>query len=143
MTQARMYARDYHPSTAELTELWSAVTRRDGAAFLHNAAGFVAEHRRNARRWDFAEIAGALAGTIPFYVGGSDQDPYEHRQIRATRERVPEAEILTFPGGHLTTSEHPDLLAAAIRRIAERHGVGPGTHSVNGESLINSERKAS
>jgi pimeloyl-ACP methyl ester carboxylesterase len=33
-------------------------------------------------------------------------------------------EILTFPGGHLTTSEHPDLLAAAIRDIAARHGVG-------------------
>ncbi len=38
--------------------------------------------------------------------------------------RLPQAEILTFPGGHLTTSEHPDLLAAAIRDIAERHGAG-------------------
>jgi hypothetical protein len=37
---------------------------------------------------------------------------------------VPEAEVLTFPDGHLTTSEHPDLLAAAIREIAARHGVG-------------------
>jgi len=37
---------------------------------------------------------------------------------------VPQAEILTFPGGHLTTSEHPDLRAAAIRDVAERHGVG-------------------
>jgi hypothetical protein len=37
---------------------------------------------------------------------------------------VPQAEILTFPGGHLTTSEHPGLLAAAIRDVAARHGVG-------------------
>jgi hypothetical protein len=37
---------------------------------------------------------------------------------------VPGAQILAFPGGHLTTSEHPDLLAAAIRGIAERHGIG-------------------
>ena len=37
---------------------------------------------------------------------------------------LPNAQILTFPGGHLTTSEHPDLLAAAIRKIAVRHGVG-------------------
>ena len=43
---------------------------------------------------------------------------------RPPREPVPPAEILTFPGGHLTTSEHPGLLAAAIRDIAERHGVG-------------------
>jgi pimeloyl-ACP methyl ester carboxylesterase len=124
MTQARMYSRDYHPTQEESAELWSAVARRDGAAFLHNAAGFVAEHRRHAQRWDLAAIARDLDGTVSLYVGGSDQDPYEHRQIPATRQRVPEAEVLTFPGGHLTTSEHPDLLAAAIRDIATRHGVG-------------------
>ena len=82
------------------------------------------EHRRHARRWDLAAIARDLDGTVALYVGGSEEDPYEHRQIQATRQRVPQAEILTFPGGHLTTSEHPELLAAAIRDIAERHGVG-------------------
>ena len=44
--------------------------------------------------------------------------------MRCGSERAPQARILTFPGGHLTTSEHPDLLAAAIRAIAARHGVG-------------------
>jgi pimeloyl-ACP methyl ester carboxylesterase len=121
--RARMYSRSYHPAPAELAELRSAITRRDGAAFVHNAAGFVAEHRRHAQRWDLAEIARDLGSTAALSVGGSDEDPYEHRQIQATRERVPQAEILTFPGGHLTTSEHPDLLAAAIRDIAESHGV--------------------
>ena len=125
MRQARLYSRGYRPAPEELTEQWSAITRRDGAAFLHNAAGFVGEHRRHAQRWDLAAIARDLDGTVALYVGGSDEDPYEHRQITAARERVPQAEILTFPGGHLTTSEHPDLLAAAIRDIAVRHGVGP------------------
>jgi len=125
MRQARLYSRGYHPTPEELTEMWSAVTRRDGAAFLHNAAGFVAEHRRHAQRWDLAAVARDLDGSVALYIGGSDEDPYEHRQITATRERVPRAEILTFPGGHLTTSEHPDLLAAAIRDVAARHGVGP------------------
>jgi pimeloyl-ACP methyl ester carboxylesterase len=124
MMQARLYSRGYHPGPEELAELRSAITRRDGAAFLHNAAGFVSEHRRHAQRWDLAAIARDLDGTVPLYVGGSDEDPYEHRQIQAARERVPGAEILTFPGGHLTTSEHPDFLAAAIRDIADRHGVG-------------------
>ena len=124
MIQARMYSRHYHPAPEELTELGSAITRRDGAAFLHNAAGFVAEHRRHADRWDLASIARDLNGTVALYVGGSDEDPYEHRQLPATRERVPEAQVLTFPGGHLTTSEHPELLASAIRDIAVRHGVG-------------------
>jgi pimeloyl-ACP methyl ester carboxylesterase len=121
--RARMYSRGYRPAPGELAELWSAMTRRDGAAFLHNAAGFVGEHRRRAQRWDLAAIARELDGTVALYVGGSDEDPYEHRQIPAARERVPQAEILTFPGGHLTTSEHPDLLAAAIRDVAARHGV--------------------
>ena len=122
--QARMYSRSYQPTAGELAELWSAITRRDGAAFLHNAAGFVGEHRRHAQRWDLAEIARGLDGTVALYIGGSEEDPYEHRQIAATRERVPQAGILTFPGGHLTTSEHPGLLAAAIRDVAGRHGVG-------------------
>jgi pimeloyl-ACP methyl ester carboxylesterase len=123
LVQARLYARNYHPAPAELTELGAAITRRDGAAFLHQAAGFVAEHRRHADRWDLASIARDLDGTVAFYVGGSEEDPYEHRQIPATRQRVPQAEVLTFPGGHLTTSEHPGLLATAIRDIATRHGV--------------------
>jgi pimeloyl-ACP methyl ester carboxylesterase len=124
MVQARLYSRSYHPTPEELAEMGSAITRRDGAAFLHNAAGFVREHQRHAQRWDLAAIAGALDGTVALYVGGSDEDAYEHRQIPATRERAPQAEVLTFPGGHLTTSEHPDLLAAAIHNIAARHGVG-------------------
>ena len=124
MIQARLYSRSYHPAPAELAELWSAITRRDGAAFLHNAAGFVTEHRRHAQRWDLGAIARELDGRVALYVGGSDEDPYEHRQIPATRQRVPQAEVLTFPGGHLTTSEHPDLLAAAIGDIAGRHRVG-------------------
>jgi pimeloyl-ACP methyl ester carboxylesterase len=123
-TRARVYSRGYRPSPEELAEVWSAITRRDGAAFVHNAAGFVGEHRRNAQRWDLATIARDLDGTVALYIGGSDEDAYEHRQIPATRQRVPQAEVLTFPGGHLTTAEHPDLLAAAIRDIATRHGVG-------------------
>ena len=43
MTQAQMYSRGYRPAPGELAEMWSAVTRRDGAAFLHNAAGFVGD----------------------------------------------------------------------------------------------------
>src|ERR1043165_2164682 len=120
-----MYSRGYRPPSEELAEMWAAVTRRDGAAFLHNAAGLAGAHPRHRQGRDLASIARDLHGTVALYVGGSDEDPYEHRQIPATRERVPPAEVLTFPGGHLTTSEHPDLLAPAIRDIAVRHGVGP------------------
>jgi pimeloyl-ACP methyl ester carboxylesterase len=121
--RARLYSKAYRPSLEELAEIWSAITRHDGAAFMHDASGFVKEHRRHAQRWDLATIARELHGAVAIYVGGSTEDPYEHRQIQATRDRVPEAEVLMFPGGHMTTSEHPDLLAAAISDIATRHGV--------------------
>jgi pimeloyl-ACP methyl ester carboxylesterase len=130
MVRARLYSRGYRPTPLELAELRSAVTRRDGAAFLHNAAGFVDEHRRHAQRWDLAAIARDLDPAIAVYVAGSAEDPYEHRQIRAARERVPRAEVLTFPGGHLTTSEHPDLLAVTVRDIASRHGVATRAASI-------------
>ena len=48
MMQARLYSRSYHPAPEELAELRSAITRRDGAAFLHNAAGFVTETSEKA-----------------------------------------------------------------------------------------------
>lgn len=121
--QAQMYSRGNEPSDAEIAETWSALVRRDGARFLHEGAGFVKEHRRNAGRWDLAAIARELKGSVALVVGGSTEDPYEHRQVDATRERVPEAEIITFPGGHLLTSEQPALLADAITRIARRHGL--------------------
>lgn len=121
--QAQMYSRGNEPSEAELAEVWSALVRRDGARFLHEGAGFVKEHRHNAGRWDLAAIARELNGSVAFTVGGSTEDPYEHRQVTAARERVPGADIVTFPGGHLTTSEQPALLAAAITRIAGEHGV--------------------
>ncbi|MFI5695020.1 alpha/beta fold hydrolase [Kribbella sp. NPDC051586] len=121
--QAQMFSRGYEPTEAELAETWSALARRDGARFLHEGAGFVKEHRRNAGRWDLAAIARELKGSVAITVGGSTEDPYEHRQVTATRERVPEADIVMFPGGHLTTSEQPTLLADAIGRVARHHGV--------------------
>src|SRR5438067_1745961 len=121
MMQACLYFCSYRPTPEELAEMGSAITRWDGVAFLHNVVGFVKEYCRHAQRWDLATIARDLDGTVALYVGGSDEDPYEHRQIPATRQHVPQTEVLTFPDGHLTTNKHPNLLAAAIRDIAARH----------------------
>jgi hypothetical protein len=76
----RRAAPSYHPAPGELAELRWAITRRDGAAFVHNAAAFVKEHRRYAQRWDLAAIARDLDGTVALYVGGS---PRAMRRIRA------------------------------------------------------------
>jgi pimeloyl-ACP methyl ester carboxylesterase len=115
-------------SAPELADLSEAIRRRDGAGFMHRAAGFVDEHRRNAERWDLAAIVRELRDTVAFHIAGSEEDPFEARQITAARKRLAPlgVDIEWFPGGHLTTSEHPKLLADAIRGLARVHG-GPTT----------------
>lgn len=100
--------------------------------FLHRAARFVAEHRGNAERWDLAAIARELQGKVGFHLAGSAEDPFGPRQITAARERLARsgADIRMFPGGHLTTSEQPELLADAIHELADAHRVGqPVSHA--------------
>ena len=126
LRNAKLFSPSYEVNAAELADLSDAIGRRGGAAFMHRGAGFVKEHRRNSSRWDLAAIAHELQDTVAFHVAGSEEDPFEARQIIAARERLGlfGVDIQWFPGGHLTTSEHPDLLADAIRGLAGAHGVG-------------------
>ena len=41
------------------------MTRRNGAIFLHSAAGFVGEHQRNAARWDLEALVRELHDPLP------------------------------------------------------------------------------
>jgi pimeloyl-ACP methyl ester carboxylesterase len=129
LRNAKLFSPSYHVSAPELADLSEAIRRRGGAAFMHRAAGFVDEHRRNAERWDLAAIVRELRDTVAFHVAGSEEDPFEPGQIIAARKRLAPlgVDIECFPGGHLTTSEHPELLADAIRELASAHGVGHTT----------------
>ena len=126
LRNAKLFSPSYRVSAAELADLGEAIRRRDGAAFMHRAAGFVDEHRRNAERWDLEAIVREVRDTVSFHVAGSDEDPFESRQIVAAGKRLAPlgVEIEWFPGGHLTTSEQPELFADAIRGLARLHGVG-------------------
>ncbi len=70
-----------------------------------------------------------LHDRVAFHVAGSEEDPFEPRQIVAARKLLAAfgVDIRMFPGGHLTTAEHPRLLAEAIRQLADMHGVGQAT----------------
>jgi pimeloyl-ACP methyl ester carboxylesterase len=134
LRRAELFSPSYEVRAAELADLSDAIRRRSGAAFMHRAAGFVGEHRRNAERWDLAAIVRELDNSVAFSIAGSEEDPFEPRQIIAARERLAPlgVDIRTFPGGHLTTSEHPGLLADAIRELADAHGVGqPAGHTTS------------
>jgi hypothetical protein len=54
-------------------------------------------------------------------VGGSNEDPFEHRQVDLAEERLGKLglRIARLSGGHLTTSEQPEALAALIAKFEQ------------------------
>ena len=128
--RARLYSRGYRPAPAELAELRSAITRRDGAAFLHNAAGFVGEHRRRAQRWDLAADRPRL---------GRHGRPLRRRQRRGRlraptdpgrpRARAPgrDPDLSRRPPDHQRAPGPPRRSHPRYRRTPRRGHPGPGS----------------
>jgi len=76
----------YHVTDAELGELHSAMDRHDGLFYLAAAAGFVADHKELGGQLDFGDLFKSYRDHFPFLVGGSDEDPFEHRQVGLAQE---------------------------------------------------------
>jgi pimeloyl-ACP methyl ester carboxylesterase len=114
-----MWSKNYPVTDGEIRELYEAVNRHDGGFYLAAAAGFVADHKAQRDRLDFGRLFNAYRDDVPFLVGGSDEDPFEHRQVGLAQQRLGELglQIARLPGGHLTTSEQPEALAALIARF--------------------------
>ncbi len=114
-----MWSKGYRVTDAEVRELHSALDRHDGHFYTAAAAGFVIDHKAQADRLDFGRLFRAYCGQFPFLVGGSDEDPFEHRQIDLAQERLGKLglQIERLPGGHLTTDEQPEALAALIAKF--------------------------
>ena len=117
----KMWSKGYQVTDAELGELHSAMDRHDGLFYLAAAAGFVADHQAQGDRLDFGPLFQAYRDQFPFLVGGSDEDPFEHRQVDLARERLGNLglRIERLPGGHLTTHEQPEALAALIAKFEQ------------------------
>jgi pimeloyl-ACP methyl ester carboxylesterase len=80
----------------------------------------VADHKAQGDRLDFDALFKAYRDQFPFLVGGSDEDPFEHRQVDLAQERLSKLglEIARLPGGHLTTNEQPEAMASLIAKFA-------------------------
>jgi pimeloyl-ACP methyl ester carboxylesterase len=117
----KMWSNGYHVTDAELGELHSAMDRHDGLFYLAAGAGFVADHKAQGDRLDFGRLFKAYRDRFPFLVGGSDEDPFEHRQVSLAQERLGNLglKIERLPGGHLTTNEQPGALAALIAKFEQ------------------------
>ena len=116
-----MWSKGYHVTDAELRELHSALDRHDGLFYLAAGAGFVADHKAQGERLDFGRLFMAYRDQFPFLVGGSDEDPFEHRQVDQAKERLGNLglQIERLPGGHLTTHEQSKALAALIAKFEQ------------------------
>jgi pimeloyl-ACP methyl ester carboxylesterase len=132
----KMWSKRYHVTDTEILELHSAMDRHDGLFYLAAGAGFVADHKAQGDRLDFGPLFKAYRDQFPFLIGGSDEDPFEHRQIDLAQERLGNLglQIERLPGGHLTTNEQAEALAALITKFErglarkpERAGGAPGT----------------
>src|SRR6516162_7523170 len=114
-----MWSKGYQVTDTEVRELHDAVDRHDGLFFLAAAAGFAADHKAQGDRLDFGRLFKVYRDQFPFLVGGSDEDPFEHRQVDLAQERLGKLglRIERLPGGHLTTNEQPEALAALIEKF--------------------------
>ena len=111
-----MWSKAYRVTDAEVREVYNAINLHDGGFYLAQAAGFAADHQAQGDRLDFGRLFQAYRAQFPFLVGGSDEDPFEHRQVDLAQERLGKfgLQIERLPGGHLTTHEQPEALAALI-----------------------------
>lgn len=116
-----MWSRGYQVTDAEIRQLHSALDRHDGSFYTAAGAGFVADHKVQGDRLDFGRLFRAYRDQFPFLVGGSNEDPFEHRQVDLAQERLGKLglRIERLPGGHLTTNEQPEALAALITKFEE------------------------
>ncbi|HJT00570.1 MAG TPA: alpha/beta hydrolase [Terriglobales bacterium] len=119
MVAGVMWSKGYKVKDAEVREVYNAISRRDGGFYLAAAAGFAVEHKAQGDRLDFGRLIQAYGVQFPFLVGGSDEDPFEHRQVEMAEERLGKfgLQIKHLPGGHLTTHEQPQALAALIAQF--------------------------
>lgn len=122
LRMSRMYSRDYKPSRDELDDWFAVMDRRDGMHVLHSDSRFVTDHKAQGERLDFSRLYRAYRDDIAFTVAGAEGDVLEGRQTLAARDRLrPEGlDVRLHPGGHLTTHEHPDLLADLVRELTAR-----------------------
>ena len=114
-----MWSKGYKVTDAEVRELYNVINRHDGGFYLAAAASFVVDHKTQGDRLDLGRLFKAYRAQFPFLVGGSDEDPFEHRQVDVAQERLGKLglEIVRLPGGHLTTHEQPEALAASIAKF--------------------------
>lgn len=116
-----LWSPEYSITKEELAEFHTAISQKNGALFMSWAAGFVDEHQLNAERWDLKRVFLETCEDIQYIVAGSEKDQFEPRQVIKASKVLKQhgLHIIMFPGGHMTTSEHPELIVEAIHTLKD------------------------
>ncbi|MGN6297154.1 MAG: alpha/beta fold hydrolase [Ginsengibacter sp.] len=116
-----MWSKEYKVPEEELEEVFEAVTRKNGAFFMHKAAAFVDEHRANGTRLNLLSIFEKMKDRVEFHLVGSEKDQFEPRQITLARKLMGKygVDIRVIPGGHMVTYEQPELLTEIILELSK------------------------
>jgi pimeloyl-ACP methyl ester carboxylesterase len=118
----------------EMRETEKAIRRHHGARFLSDAASFVDEHLQNASRWNLSAIYLEYCQQqgITIEVVGSEEDPFEWKQVVLVRERLgscyPSVRTDIIPGGHWSTAEQAPALATRALALV-RKGQQPNSET--------------
>ena len=117
-----MWSKGYQVTDDEVRELHKVLSRHGGSFYTAAAAGFVRDHQAEGNRLDFGSLFRSYRDQFPFLVGGSKEDPFEHRQVDLAEERLGShaLQIERLPGGHLTTNEQPAALATLITNFENK-----------------------
>jgi pimeloyl-ACP methyl ester carboxylesterase len=114
-----LWSKGFPVKPTEIDELYKAVSRRKGVVSMSKSAGFVDQHKQNAKRLDLSRLYHASRDLVSFHIVGSDNDPFEGRQAKLAQKRLgdQDLDVRILPGGHLATSEQPEQLAKIIVQV--------------------------
>jgi len=117
-----LWSKEYKVTSAEINQLYNAISRRNGVYSLSKSAGFLKDHLQNPDRLDLSRLYRDAKDQVSFHIVGSAEDPFEGRQAVLAKERLGAEglDVRILPGGHLSTSEHPERLAEIIAEITLR-----------------------
>jgi len=111
-----LWSKGFQVTSAEIDELYNAIGRRNGIKLMARTADFLKDHIQNAERLNLSRLFQSSKDMVSFHVVGSEEDQFEGRQAILANERLGNQglSVEIIPGGHLSTSEKPELLAKFI-----------------------------
>ncbi len=122
-----LWSKDFDVTQNEIDELYKVIGQRNGIYSMSKSAGFLKDHLQNPDRLNLTRLYRNARGSVSFHIVGSAQDPFEGKQAKLAQERLGDEglDVRILPGGHLSTSEHPEYLAQIIKDVAPKAKPAP------------------